>query len=260
MNHWRNLPARLRGLGTYASPLGGSRRPTSAAPDEVLFEIIQEGSVYGMEKTPVLHTEGAVFCHRASQISVSESPPKSYYHCCVARFVCPPEIFPADWPRVFQCKDRKSMHTFVQEMLHAFHYAGLDKEVVGNLIRARLEFELERSRLLARTQSVPPQLSLATDYINRNYGKSLSLDDVAKAADVSVSHLHMLFRAHLGESPHQYLIQKRLRIAGHALATGNQSVKAVATEVGYPNAESFCRAFRKFFGRSASEYRQAYSR
>lgn len=83
---------------------------------------------------------------------------------------------------------------------------------------------------------------------------------MAKAADVSVSHLHMLFRSHLGESPHQYLIQKRLRIAGHALATGNLSIKAVASEVGYPNAENFCRAFRKFFGRSASEYRQAYFR
>ena len=37
-------------------------------------------------------------------------------------------------------------------------------------------------------------------------------------------------------------------------------VDFVAAEIGYPNAESFCRAFRKFFGRSASEYRQAYSR
>jgi AraC-like DNA-binding protein len=70
----------------------------------------------------------------------------------------------------------------------------------------------------------------------------------------------MLFRTHLGESPHQYLIQKRMRVAGHALASGNLPVKAVASEVGYPNAESFCRAFRKFFGRSASAYRQAYAR
>ena len=103
-------------------------------------------------------------------------------------------------------------------------------------------------------------MGLATDFINQNYALPLSLDDVAKAADISVSHLHMLFRDHLGESPHQYLIQKRLRIAGHSLATGNQSIKVVASEVGYPNAESFCRAFKKFFGRSASEYRQAYSR
>ena len=260
MNHWRNLPPRLTRIGTYKSPLGGSRKPTSADRDEVLFEIIQEGSVYGLETQPVLHGEGAVFCHQAGQISVSDSPPESYYHCYVVWFECRKDDFPADWPRVFQWKDRKSMHTFMEEILHAFHYAALDRDVVGNLILSRFEFELERSRSLARTQAIPLQLGLATDFINLNYAKPLSLEDVAKAADVSVSHLHMLFRAHLRESPHQYLIQKRLRIAGHTLATGNLSIKAVASEVGYPNAENFCRAFRKFFGRSASEYRQAYSR
>lgn len=260
MNSWRNLPPHLTRLGTYASPPGGSRKPALSSHNEVLFEIIQEGSVFGLEAMPALHGEGAVFCHRFGQVSVSDSPQETYYHCFVVWFECPQDAFPADWPRVFQWKDRKSMHAFMEEMLHAFHYAALDRRVVGNLILARLELELERSRSLARAQAVHPQLGPATDFINRNYAKPLSLGDVAKAADVSVSHLHMLFRTHLGESPHQYLIQKRLRIAGHALATGSQSIKAVAAEVGYPNAESFCRAFRKFFGRSASEYRQAYFR
>lgn len=260
MNSWRNLPLRLKRVGTYSSPLGGSRKPTSASRNEVLFEIIREGSVFGLEEKPLLHGEGSVFCHSSGQVSVSDSPPESYYHCLVVWFECRRENFQLGWPRCFQWKDRKSMHAFTEEMLHAFHYAAMDRDVIGSLILSRLEFELERSRSLARTQAVPNQLSLATDFINRNYAKSLSLEDVAKAADVSVSHLHMLFRAHLGESPHQYLIQKRLRIAGHALATGNMSIKVVASEVGYPNAENFCRAFRKFFGRSASEYRQAYSR
>ncbi len=260
MNRWRNLAPRLTGLGTYASPLGGSRGPARTSPGEVLFEIIQEGSVYGLEERPVLHGEGAVFCHHDGQTSVSDSPPESYYHCYVARFEHRRERFPGDWPRVFQWKDRKSMHAFMAEMLHVFHQTSLDRSVVGNLILARLELELERSRLLARSQTMPPQLGLAADFINRNYARPLALEDIARAAGLSVSHLHMLFRTHLGESPHQYLIQKRLRVAGHALATSKQSVKAVATEVGYPNAESFCRAFRKFFGRSASDYRQAYSR
>jgi AraC-like DNA-binding protein len=260
MNSWRNLPLRLSRVSTYKSPLGGSRRPISTGEDEVLFEVIQEGSVYGLEDEPILHGEGAVFCHRAGQRSVSDSPPDSYYHCYVLWFDCRRNEFPADWPRVFRWKDRKTMHAFMEEMLHAFHYAALDRDVVGNLILSRLDFELERSRSLTRTQANPPQLIAATDFMNRNYAKPLSLEDVAGAADISVSHLHMLFRKHLGESPHQYLIRKRLRIAGHALASSNLSVKVVAAEVGYPNVENFCRAFKKFFGRSASEYREAYSR
>ena len=260
MNNWRNIPLRLTRVGTYKSPLGGSLGPVTVPRHEVLFEIIQEGSVYGVEETPVLHGEGTVFCHCAGHVSVSDSPAESYYGCYVVWFECRQEDFQLEWPRCFQWKDRKSMHAFAEEMLHAFHYAAMDRDVIGNLILTRLEFELERSRSLARTQAINPQLNLATDFINLNYAKSLSLDDVAKAADVSVSHLHMLFRRHLGESPHQYMIQKRLRIAGHALATSNLSIKAVASEVGYPNVENFCRAFRKFFERSASEYRQAYFR
>lgn len=260
MIRWRNLPPHLTGLGTYASPPGGSRGPARIGRDEVLFELIQEGSVYGYEDPPALHGEGAVFCHRATYTTIWASPPDSYYHCHVVRFACPEKDFPADWPRVFQWKDRKAMHAFMDEMLHAFHRAALDQRLVGDLILARFALELERSRSLARAQATPPQLRKATDFVNRNYARPLSLEDVARAAEVSVSHLHMLFRTHLGESPHQYLIRTRLRIAGHALATGKSSIKVVAAEVGYPNPESFCRAFRKLFGRSASEYRQAYSR
>ncbi|MCU0791960.1 MAG: AraC family transcriptional regulator [Opitutaceae bacterium] len=260
MNRWRNLPLRLARVGTYSSPLGGSRKPAATSRGEILFEVILEGSVYGLETEPVLHGEGAVFCHRDGQLSVSDSPPESYYTCLVVWFEGARGGFPDDWPRCFQWKDRKSLHAFAAEMLQAFHFAALDRDVIGRLILSRLEFELERSRALARSQSLHPQLVLATDFINRNYARALSLEDIARAGGVSVSHLHMLFRTHLGETPHQYLIQKRLRIAGHALATGNQPIKTVAAEVGYPNAENFCRAFRRFFGRSASEYRQAYFR
>jgi AraC-like DNA-binding protein len=240
--------------------MGGAPKPASVDPGEILFEIIQEGSVYGFEETPVLHGEGTVFCHGAGQVTVSDSPPESYYSCIVVWFECTQDDFQLKWPRSFQWKARMSMHTFTEEMLQAFHYSTLDRNVIGGLILARLEFELARSRSLERSQDIHPQLSLATDFLNKNYAQSLSLDNVAKAADISVSHLHMLFRTHFGESPHQYLIQKRMRIAGHALATSNQSIKVVAAEVGYPNAENFCRAFRKFFGRSASEYRKAYFR
>ncbi len=261
MNLCRKLPLHLSRVGTYQSPLGGSRKPVTPSSQEILFEIIQEGTVYGHEQSPILHGEGAVFCHQASQVSVSDSPPESYYHCYVVWFECPEDRgTPEDWPRAFQWKDRKSMHVFMSEMLHAFHYSALNRDVIGDLILSRFRFEAERSRSLDRAQGIPPQLRIATDFINLNYAKPLSLDDVAKAADVSVSHLHMLFREQIGESPHQYLIQKRLRIAGHALATSNMSIKALAIEVGYPNTENFCRAFRKFFGSSASQYRKAYAR
>lgn len=260
MKRWRNLPWKLLRVGTYASPPGGSRNPVLVPPRQLLVEIIQEGFVYGFEDEPVAHGEGSVFCHHGGRMSVSDSPPKSYYHCFVAWFEHDDGDGTDDWPRCFQWRNRKAMHGFVEEMLHAFHREALERDVIGELVLSRMRLELERSRSLARTQGTHPQLGAAVDFINQHYAKPLSLDDVAAAAGVSVSHLHMLFREQLDESPHQYLIQKRMRIAGHALATSGLSIKAVAAGVGYANTENFCRAFRKFFGRSASEYRQAYLR
>lgn len=254
----QNLFPELTSLGTYESPRGGSRDPAYVGRGEVLFEVIREGTVYGFEEKPILHGQGAVFCHCGPQHTVSESPPESYYHCYVLRFTAKRSWFsPAEWPRVFLWEDSAAMEVFLEEMLRAFHAGAMDRRRISALLAARLAFELERSRLRFRSESVPAQLALARDFIHGNYDQDISLHDVARVAAVSVPHLHMLFRRHLGETPHQCLIQKRMRVAGHALATGGKSIKEVAADVGYASTENFCRAFRKFFGRSASEYRRA---
>ncbi len=259
MNYEQNLPPRLVTLATYTSPKGGSHGPRLPQANHLLFEIIQEGAVYGFEDPPVLHGEGTVFCHYAQQTTVSKSPSDGYYSCLVASFECHTHDDAAHWLRCFQWTDWQAMNRFIDEMLYAFHQTSLNHITIGNLIWSRLQFELEQFQLQQRQQSVHPQLRIATDFMNANYQDALNLDDIAHTAGISVSHLHMLFREHLNESPHQYLIQKRMRAAGHALATSDLPIKAIAANVGYPNTENFCRAFRKFFGRSASEYRQAYS-
>jgi AraC-like DNA-binding protein len=239
--------------------MGGSPSPRLPQANHLLFEIIQEGTVYGFEDPAILHGEGTVFCHYGQQTTVSNSPSDSYYSCLVASFECCTESDASQWLRCFQWKDRQSMHRFIDEMLYAFHQTSLNPLLIGNLIWSRLLFELQQFQLQQRLQSVHPQLRIATDFMNAQYRHALSLEEIAHTAGISVSHLHMLFREYLNESPHQYLIQKRMRAAGHALATSDLPIKAIAANVGYPNTENFCRAFRKFFGRSASEYRQAYS-
>ena len=259
MNYGSKLQPELRRIGTYSSPKGGSRHPAQIPRGYFLFEIIQEGTVYGHEPEPILHGEGSIFCHHEGQWTISDSPDDSYYNCLVAWFRYPRNARNWAWPKHFQWQDQKAMHRFADEMLLAFHYAALDRQVIGNLVLSRLHFELEQFRTASQTHAVHPQLRLATDYINAHYAKPISLDDVAAMAGISVSHLHMLFRDHHGESPHQYLIQKRMRVAGHALASTDSPIKAIAADVGYANTENFCRAFRKFYGRSASEYRLAYT-
>ena len=252
------LLMKLGHIGAYLSPLGGAQTPVAIPQQHCFFEIIREGSVLGFENDPVLHTEGAIFCHYEGQRTVSDSPSDSFYGCYVVQYELEEKDLKNEIPRRFQWEDRKAMQSFMDEMLHAYHFAAMDRRAIGDLVLARLRFELERFQKSSSHQQTPPPLRIATDFINAYYANSISLDNVSQAAGISVSHLHLLFREHLGESPHQYLIQKRMRVASHILASSDQPIKVVSAEVGYPNTENFCRAFRKFFGRSATEYRQAY--
>ena len=249
---------RLVQLSTYTSPVGGAKSATIIRDDQICFEVIREGSVYGHEPEPELHGEGSVFCHAAGEKTVSASTEDGYYSCLVALFEYASELPDTLGARYFQWDDRQTMHRFSDEMLYAYHSAALERTVIGQLVWARLLYQLSQHRQIVAREVVHPKLHLATDFINRHYSEPISLEDIASSADLSVSHLHMLFREHMNETPRQYLIQKRMRSAGHALVTTNDSIKEIAADFGYANTENFCRAFRKFFGRSASAYRNAY--
>ncbi len=260
MKSRQNLLPQIVSLGVYKSPKGGSRRPFIVPPGNILFEIIQDGIVYGFEPERVLRGQGSVFCHYPGQPTVSDSPDHSFYNCAVALFACTPaERAARAWPRCFQWKNQPQMHRFLGEMLVDFHRGTVNRLWVGNLLWSRLRLELERFRLQEKMSQMHPRLRAAADYMDTHFSAPVSLDGVARACSMSVSHMHALFQKHFGESPHQYLIQKRLRAAGHLLATTNLPIKAVANEVGYANVENFCRAFGKYFGRTASDYRQAYT-
>ena len=66
----------------------------------------------------------------------------------------------------------------------------------------------------------------------------------------------MLFRKHLGETPHQRLLARRLQEARNLLATSNQNLKELAFECGFSSAEHFCRTFKERFGMTPGEYRR----
>lgn len=258
MKSTQNLLPELVSLGTYKSPPGGSRNPAIAPKGHLLIEIIQEGSVYGVAAQRQLHGEGSVFCHGPLQKSVSDSPEDSYYHCAMATFKCGKHAL-GQWPRFFEWSDVRAMHALLEELLYEFHQNPAQRLYIGHLLWSRLALEQGRFQSREKLRQGNPQLRMACDFINTRYAEMIALENIAAAAHISVSHLHMLFRQHLGESPHQYLVRRRMRAASHLLATSDSPIKAVAADVGYLNTESFCRAFRAFFDTSASAYRQAYT-
>lgn len=107
---------------------------------------------------------------------------------------------------------------------------------------------------------VPPvrHLVRARDLADAHYADPLDVADLARAARLSPAHFSREFRRAFGESPHQYLLTRRLERAAALLRTTDWSVTRICHAVGLTSLGSFSTSFRRTFGLSPSAYREAH--
>jgi AraC-like DNA-binding protein len=95
----------------------------------------------------------------------------------------------------------------------------------------------------------------ARDLIDRAYAGPLDIPALARSAHVSESHFARSFKAAFGETPHRYLLRRRMERAKALLRAGELSVTEVCLEVGFASLGSFSTQFRRFVGESPTAYR-----
>lgn len=84
----------------------------------------------------------------------------------------------------------------------------------------------------------------------------LDLDSLAAEANVSRYHFAKKFKALTGSAPIQYFINMKMQRACYLLDSSRQSIKEVATSLGYDDVYYFSRLFKKTIGLSPTQYRQ----
>ena len=92
-------------------------------------------------------------------------------------------------------------------------------------------------------------------YIQENYRRPITLDEIAAAVSVSKSGALKLFAHFLNTSPIAYLIRYRLQRAANLLAATEKTVADIAQDTGFHDAAYFCRTFKKLYGVTPTEYR-----
>lgn len=107
---------------------------------------------------------------------------------------------------------------------------------------------------------VPPARHLvrARDLADARYAEPLTVDDMARAAGLSRAHFSTEFRKAFGESPHAYLLTRRLERAAALLRSTDHSVAQICVDVGWISVGSFTTSFTRMFGRSPTAYRDAF--
>ena len=99
-------------------------------------------------------------------------------------------------------------------------------------------------------------VALACAHIEAHYDERLTVDDLARVAAVSPSHLIRLFRRQVGTTPHDYLMRHRITRAKELLAETTLTSAAIAARVGFASESNFSYRFSKIVGQSPRAYRQ----
>jgi AraC-like DNA-binding protein len=107
---------------------------------------------------------------------------------------------------------------------------------------------------------VPPARHLlrGKDLADARYSERIDVDDMARAAGLSRAHFSREFRRAFGESPHAYLLTRRLERAAALLRNTDRSVADVCFSVGLQSVGSFTASFTRTYGMSPTAYRAKY--
>ena len=97
----------------------------------------------------------------------------------------------------------------------------------------------------------------AKDLADARYFEPLDVDDLARAAGLSRAHFSREFRSAFGESPHAYLLTRRLERAA-LLRTTDRSVADICFSVGLQSVGSFTTSFNRTYGVPPTTYRAAF--
>lgn len=98
-------------------------------------------------------------------------------------------------------------------------------------------------------------LRRARDLMDREYGRPLDVAALARAALMSTAHFSRQFRAAYGETPHAYLMTRRIERAMALLRFHELSVTDVCLAVGCTSLGSFSASFTRLVGETPTEYR-----
>ncbi len=240
-------------VGYYRAPENTGTVNSQTIPDGLEYvELITAGGVFFEGE---YYTAGTLFWHLPGENTVCRYRKQAPYECLVVRFfTAHPHRRIA--PRVTLFRNPAEALSLSSEFLHAYHEGTFDLMLLTKVLHSRLLWE---SCCYARTPAIsytlPRSLKKALDWISKHFAEEITVPALASVCGISAPRLYQMFREHLNESPHQYLLAKRLQEARNRLAMTNDSLKVLSEECGFLNLEHFCRIFKSKFGVTPSEYR-----
>jgi AraC family transcriptional regulator len=93
-------------------------------------------------------------------------------------------------------------------------------------------------------------------YVDNNLHRTIHIRDLSAVARRSPAHFSRKFKLAVGESPHAYVVRRRLERACHLMMTSATSLSEIALSVGFSDQAHLCRLFRQAFAQSPASWRR----
>jgi AraC family transcriptional regulator len=100
------------------------------------------------------------------------------------------------------------------------------------------------------------QITRVRAYIDGNLHRTIHIRDLSAVARRSPAHFSRKFKIAVGESPHAYVVRRRLERACHLMMTSAEPLSEIALSVGFSDQAHLCRLFRQAFGQSPAHWRR----
>lgn len=102
------------------------------------------------------------------------------------------------------------------------------------------------------------RLSLAIGFIRAKLGEDICLEDIARAAGLSVFHFSRAFRNTTGVAPYGYLRQARVERVRELLVASEKTLSQIALEAGFSDQSHMSKVFKRFTGVAPRAFRHTY--
>ncbi len=136
---------------------------------------------------------------------------------------------------------------------------GLYEEVSQNLLEILLIYIL-RHGSIAITENTSTVLTREClqikNYLDSHYAEDITLDTLADLTHMNKYYIAHAFAEHIGLSPINYLLQKRIQEGKYLLEATTHSIADIASMLGFSSQSYFSQAFKKAVGQAPAQYRK----
>ena len=133
---------------------------------------------------------------------------------------------------------------------------GINEDIIKSSINALVVAVNQIEQLRGASSEKDERITKMLNFIQEHY-KDVSLDDIAKEFYLSKPYVSKFIKEKSGLTFGENVQKIRLKKAGTLLKNGNMKIEKVAESVGYPSVEHFNRQFKKKYGMTPAQYRNA---